>query len=184
MQGRVGGRPELEGVASGVRGCEEGVAGPEAQAGDPGRPARPGGRDDARGACRRPSFTRARRGDGVGPSPPPSVRGVLVRRVGLGDGTRSERSGSHTPRRRRRERARAAAPSTPRDETDAHKRITPQNASPPPRDDKHSQKHRSAAGRPGGPARATRPASTTRTWSGTSRTAPSTCRTTPKSRRS
>ena len=45
-------------------------------------------------------------------------------------------------------------------------------------------KHRSAAGRPGGPARATRPASTTRTWSGTSRTARSTCRTTPKSRRS
>ena len=30
------------------------------------------------------------------------------------------------------------------------------------RDDKHSQTHRSAAGRPGGPARATRPASTTR----------------------
>ena len=58
--------------------------------------------------------------------------------------------------------------------TDAH--------TPPPKTT--NTKHRSAAGRPGGPARATRPASTTRTWSGTSRTAPSTCPTTRRSRRS
>ena len=42
MQGRAGGRAELEIVTSGVRGGEAGAAGPEAQAGDPGRFARPG----------------------------------------------------------------------------------------------------------------------------------------------
>ena len=168
MQGRAGGRAELEIVTSGVRGGEEGVAGAEAQAGDPGRPARPGRGDDARGACRRP-LSRVRR------------RRWRRRAAGAERDACREMAYASTPsvgeratRRRRRCRETTRTPG----------QITPKRVDTPTRDDKHSQKHRSAAGRPGGPARATRPASTTRTWSGTSRTAPSTCRTTPKSRRS